>query len=70
MNESLAQIKVLRGMLPICSGCKRIRDDKGYWNQLESYLHEHSQAELSHALCPSCVAELYPDFADELSDQA
>ncbi len=66
--ESLDQIKVLRGMLPICSACKSIRDDQGYWNQLESYLRQHSQAELSHALCPSCASELYPEFAGKLAE--
>ncbi len=66
--ESLAQIKVLRGMLPICASCKSIRDDQGYWNQLESYLKQHSQAELSHALCPACTSEFYPDFADQLAE--
>ena len=70
VSESLAQIKVLRGMLPICSSCKSIRDDQGYWNQLESYLEQHSQAELSHALCPACARALYPDFADELGKPA
>ncbi len=62
VEDSLAQIGVLRGMLPICASCKRIRDDRGYWNQLEAYLSEHSRVELSHALCPSCTQELYPQL--------
>lgn len=62
VEESLAQIGVLRGMLPICASCKRIRDDHGYWNQLEAYLSEHSQLELSHALCPACAKDFYPDL--------
>jgi PAS domain S-box-containing protein len=57
-----AQVKTLRGLLPICAGCKKIRDDRGYWNQIERYLHEHSEAEFSHGLCPDCEAKLYSDL--------
>jgi hypothetical protein len=64
LQEALAKIKKLSGMLPICASCKKIRDDKGYWNQIESYLLEHSEAEFSHSLCPDCMKKLYPDFAD------
>jgi len=53
-------------MFPICSSCKKIRDDKGYWNQIESYVRDHSEAEFSHSLCPDCVKKLYPDIAEEL----
>jgi ligand-binding sensor domain-containing protein len=62
VDESLAQIKVLRGLLPICAACKKIRDDTGYWNQMETYIHAHSQAEFSHSICPDCMAKLYPDY--------
>lgn len=55
-----SEIKRLKGMLPICASCKKIRDDKGYWNQIESYLSEHSDAEFSHSVCPDCVKRLYP----------
>ncbi|MCH7626291.1 MAG: hypothetical protein IIC83_10240 [Chloroflexi bacterium] len=56
------KIKTLGGLLPICANCKRIRDDKGYWNLLESYIKEHSGAEFSHGICPPCMAQLYPGF--------
>lgn len=56
------EIKALRGIIPICSHCKEIRDDKGYWNKLEAYLHEHYDAEFSHSICPRCAKELYPDL--------
>lgn len=59
LREAMAQIKTLNGMLPICSACKRIRDDSGYWNQLESYISENSDAELSHSLCPTCLKQMY-----------
>jgi signal transduction histidine kinase len=61
LRAALADIKTLRGILPICSFCKKIRDDKGYWNQLEKYVSEHSAAEFSHGICPKCMAEHYPD---------
>lgn len=61
VDEALEQITILQGMLPICSSCKSIRDDRGYWNQLETYLAKHSEAELSHSLCPECATELYGD---------
>jgi hypothetical protein len=56
----LNQVKGLKGLLPICSSCKRIRDDGGFWNQLEMYIREHSEAEFSHGLCPECVKKFYP----------
>lgn len=56
------EIKVLGGLLPICSNCKKIRDDKGYWEQMESYIDAHSEAKFSHSICPECAKELYPDF--------
>ena len=55
-------VKTLGGLLPICSFCKKIRDDKGYWNQIESYIHEHSDAEFSHGICQECAKEHYPDM--------
>ena len=60
--EALSQIKTLSGMLPICASCKRIRDDKGYWNQIESYIQQHSEAEFSHGLCPECAKMIYPKY--------
>ncbi len=56
------QIKVLKGLLPICASCKKIRDDEGYWIQIESYIKEHSEVEFSHSLCPECVQKLYPEL--------
>ena len=60
LKNALAQVKTLGGLLPICSHCKKIRDDKGYWNQIEAYLHEHSDADFSHSICPECFKEHYP----------
>jgi C4-dicarboxylate-specific signal transduction histidine kinase len=57
-----SKIKILNGFLPICSNCKKIRDDKGYWNQIESYIRDHSEAEFSHGICPDCVKKLYPEL--------
>ncbi len=60
LQEALSKVKQLSGLLPICASCKKIRDDNGYWNQIESYLREHSEAEFSHGLCPECAQKLYP----------
>ncbi len=62
LRRALSKVRRLSGLLPICSYCKKIRDDKGYWNQLESYLHEHSEAELSHSICKECAEKYYPDL--------
>jgi ligand-binding sensor domain-containing protein len=64
IQEALTEIKVLSGLVPICSGCKNIRDDQGYWNRLEDYLKHHTEAEFSHGLCPECIRRLYPEYAD------
>ena len=60
--EALKEIKILSGLLPICAACKKIRDDTGYWNQIESYINEHSEAEFSHSICPDCAKNLYPNL--------
>lgn len=60
LREALARVKTLSGMLPICSSCKKIRDDKGYWKQIEVYIRDHSEAEFSHGICPECAERLYP----------
>jgi len=65
LKESLANIKTLTGLLPICAGCKKIRDDNGYWNQIESYMKAHSNVEFTHGLCPSCIKKYYPEYADD-----
>ncbi len=59
LEEALAEIKTLRGILPICSQCKKIRDDKGLWEEVESYISEHSDADFTHSICPECEKELY-----------
>jgi len=64
LQDALANIKTLRGLLPICSYCKKIRDDKGYWNRIESYIQDHSGAEFTHGMCPECLKNLYPDLVD------
>jgi len=61
LAAALAKVKLLGGLLPICSACKKIRDDKGYWSQVESYVQEHSEATFTHGLCPDCIKTLYPD---------
>lgn len=60
LKDALDKVKTLSGLLPICASCKRIRDDKGYWNQIEVYIKTHSEAEFSHSICPACAKELYP----------
>jgi PAS domain S-box-containing protein len=62
LQETLSQVKILSGLLPICVSCKNIRDDKGYWKRIESYIKEHSEAEFSHSICPDCAQKLYPDL--------
>ena len=57
-------IKTLRGLLPICASCKKIRDDNGYWNQIEQYISDHSEADFSHSICPECSNLLYPEFSN------
>jgi PleD family two-component response regulator len=60
LKDAFAKVKKLTGLLPICASCKKIRDDQGYWNQIENYIREHSEAEFSHSLCPECVESIYP----------
>jgi PAS domain S-box-containing protein len=64
LREKESEIKQLRGMLPICSSCKKIRDDKGYWSQIETYIKEHSEAEFTHGICPECLIKLYPEYSE------
>ena len=58
--RQLEEIKTLRGLVPICAKCKSVRDDSGFWQSIEIYVSEHSEAEFSHSLCPECKDELYP----------
>jgi len=61
-QKALEDVKILRGFLPICASCKKIRNDKGYWEQLEAYITEHSEALFSHGICPECAKRLYPEL--------
>jgi hypothetical protein len=63
LEEALAEVRTLTGFLPICCSCKQIRDDQGYWNQIERYLRDHSGVEFSHSICPDCAAKLYPELS-------
>jgi len=67
LQKALAEVKTLSGLLPICASCKKIRDDSGYWNQIEEYIKAHSEAEFSHSLCPDCVKKLYPDLYSKIN---
>ena len=60
LQKALRDVKVLRGLIPICASCKKIRNDGGFWQQLEEYIGEHSEAEFSHGICQACVKKLYP----------
>ena len=62
LQNALSEVKTLQGLIPICTTCKKIRDDKGYWNQIESYIEDHSDAEFTHGICPDCAQKLYPDM--------
>ena len=63
LQEALAKVETLRGLLPICASCKSIRNDKGYWTSVESFVMEHADVQFSHGICPECLKKLYPDFA-------
>ncbi|MBT8490740.1 MAG: hypothetical protein KJN62_06815 [Deltaproteobacteria bacterium] len=65
LEEATQKINILSGLLPICTVCKKIRDDKGYWKQIESYIRDHSEAEFSHSICPECAKKLYPEFVED-----
>jgi len=62
LQQALDEVRTLRGIVPICANCKKIRDDKGFWNQVEKYVSEHTEAEFSHGICPDCATELYPEL--------
>lgn len=64
LQEALDQVRTLEGILPICSHCKKIRDDRNYWRQVEEYVASHSEAKFSHSICPECMRKYYPDFAE------
>jgi two-component system, response regulator PdtaR len=62
LQEALAHVKLLSGLLPICASCKNIRDEEGYWHQVEEYVRDHSEADFSHSVCPHCARKLYPEY--------
>ena len=62
LQQALKEVKTLRGILPICSYCKKVRDDKGYWERVDVYIHKHSQADISHGICPDCQKQYYPEY--------
>ena len=64
LQKALDEVKTLRGIIPICASCKKIRDDDGFWQQVEDYVSYHSDAVFSHGICQECVTKLYPDLAD------
>lgn len=66
LQDALARVKTLSGLLPICASCKKIRDDQGYWNQIEVYIRDHSEAEFTHGLCPDCARKHYPEYFSDL----
>jgi hypothetical protein len=67
LEKALAEIQPLGGLLPTCSVCKKIRDDKGYWNQIEAYISKHSNASFTHGMCPAYIEDVYPEYADDLT---
>jgi hypothetical protein len=67
LEAALSKVRTLSGLLPVCSSCKNIRDDQGYWTQMEAYISEHSEAEFSHGMCPPCAQRLYPEAYAKLS---
>lgn len=62
LQRALDEVKILQGFLPICAQCKSIRDDEGYWNQIDAYVSQHTYIQFSHGICPKCAEELYPEF--------
>jgi hypothetical protein len=66
LQDALDQVKLLKGLLPICASCKSIRDDKGYWKTVENYISSHSEVKFSHGICPDCMKKHYPEFSDHI----
>jgi sigma-B regulation protein RsbU (phosphoserine phosphatase) len=69
LQDALENVKKLSGLIPICSKCKKIRDDKGYWNQIEIYISEHSDALFTHGLCDECTKTMYPEYYDRIQER-
>ncbi len=70
LAKALTRIKTLQGIIPICANCKKVRDDEGFWHQVEAYVRERTLAEFSHGICPECFRRLYPEFANEYDERA
>ena len=70
LQAALANLKILRGLIPICAACKKVRDDQGYWTQVEVYIRDHSEAEFSHGMCPDCMKKWYPEFYEDKESKA
>lgn len=64
-SDYISEIRMLRGLLPICANCKKIRDEKGFWNKIENYISEHSNADFTHSICPECTKKLYPELHED-----
>ena len=62
LQQTLSEVKTLRGIIPICASCKNIRDDKGFWRKVESYFKKHSEVKFTHGICPDCAKKLYPNL--------
>ncbi|NOQ65833.1 MAG: hypothetical protein GQ556_01260 [Desulfobacterales bacterium] len=69
LQKALSEVKNLSGMLPICSSCKKIRDDDGYWQQIEEYIRDHSNADFTHGICNDCVEKLYPELYPKFKEK-
>jgi len=68
LQEALDKVSTLSGLIPICAYCKKIRDDSGYWHQVEAYIQEHSEADFTHGMCPECIKKIYPEFYEEIME--
>jgi sigma-B regulation protein RsbU (phosphoserine phosphatase) len=69
LQKALDEVKTLRGIVPICASCKKIRDDKGYWQQVERYVADHSEAQFTHGTCPDCLKRLYPEYSSRVKEK-
>jgi PAS domain S-box-containing protein len=69
LRKTMRELNALRGILPICASCKKIRDDQGYWHQVENYMRDHAAVEFSHGICPECAAKLYAELEQKKTEQ-
>ena len=69
LQKALTEVKTLSGLLPICSWCKKIRDDEGYWQKIEKYIRDHTEADFTHGICNDCAKKVYPEFYPELKEK-